>query len=112
MSATVRIKSSHSETQGPFVEINESDFDPAKHERYDVPPPPPGPVVPPPAKAAPVDPLANLPPDWRTKDARKIAAAVSGRAVENNAQAIQVIEAELAKRAAPAAPATGEKASA
>lgn len=29
---TVRIKSSHPESQGEFVEINESDFDPAIHE--------------------------------------------------------------------------------
>ena len=55
-----------------------------------LPPPPP-----------PVDPLANLAPDWRNRpDVKDIAAAVGGRAVENKKQAIEVIEAALAKRAA------------
>ena len=51
----IRIKSSHP-SQGEFVEINASDFDPAKHERFDAPapkakltlPPPPPPAVAPP----------------------------------------------------------------
>lgn len=42
----IRIKSSHPESQGEFVEINESDFDAGKHERH-VPPPPELPALPP-----------------------------------------------------------------
>lgn len=97
---TIRIKSTHPESQGPFVEINATDFDSARHERFDavpVPALPPLPVLPP----APVDPLAGLAKDWREGDAgplRKLAATVSGRTVENKAQAVAVIEAELAKR--------------
>lgn len=34
----VRIKSTHPASQGDFVEINESDFDAAVHERYEAPP--------------------------------------------------------------------------
>lgn len=33
---TIRIKSTHPPTQGDFVEINESDFDPALHQLFDV----------------------------------------------------------------------------
>lgn len=33
--ATVKVKSSHPKTQGAFVEINESDFNPNVHELYD-----------------------------------------------------------------------------
>lgn len=46
----MRVKSSHPESQGPFVEINVGDFDSEKHERYDepaeavLPPPPVSPV--------------------------------------------------------------------
>lgn len=32
---TVKIKSSDPKSQGAFVEINESDFDPKKHEKYE-----------------------------------------------------------------------------
>lgn len=32
---TVKIKSSDPKSQGDFVEINESDFDPKKHEKYE-----------------------------------------------------------------------------
>ena len=38
---TIKIKSSHPESQGEFVEINEADFDAKKHELYvgnDLPP--------------------------------------------------------------------------
>lgn len=85
---------------GPVI-INESDFDPAVHERVEpvvvVPPPP---VIAPPPP--PVDVLAALPKDWQTGDAaelKRIAAAVSGgRAVENKAQAVQVINAALKAR--------------
>lgn len=34
---TVKIKSSNPESQGPFIEINESDFDPKIHELFDAP---------------------------------------------------------------------------
>lgn len=47
----VRIKPSHP-SQGDFVEINESDFDPAVHEMADLPPPP---------VAAPIEPVAEVP---------------------------------------------------
>lgn len=53
----------------------------------------------PPPPPPPFDPLANLAPDWRKRDdLRQLAAAVSGRSVENKAQAIAVIEAELKVR--------------
>lgn len=57
------------------------------------------PPLPPPPVA---DPLANLAPDWRSRDDLKsLAAAVSGgRAVENKRQAVEVIEAALKARAA------------
>jgi hypothetical protein len=98
---TVRVKSDDPE-HGGFIVINESDFDAAKHVKVDtpVPPPPPVPLPPPPPGVS--DPLAALGKDWQGKDAtelRQIAAAVSGRAVENKAQAIAVIEAALAKSA-------------
>jgi hypothetical protein len=84
-----------------FCVINESDFDPAQHEPWTEPPPapalPPLPALPVP----PVDLLAKLPADWRSQDAgplRQLAAVVSGRAVENKRQAIDVIEAKLKSR--------------
>lgn len=98
---TVKIKATDPE-QGEFVVINESDFDPTVHERVEpvaVVPPPPA-LAPPPPPAA--DPLAALAKDWQTGDAaelKRIAAAVNGgRAVENKAQAVQVINAALAAR--------------
>lgn len=57
-----------------------------------------GVLLPPPP---PPDPLGNLPQDWHGKDTkwlRDLAASVSGRAVENKVQAIQVISQALAKR--------------
>jgi hypothetical protein len=57
----------------------------------DLPPPPPGAV----------DPLDGLGVDWKSKDAaelKKLAEVVSGRAVENKKQAVEVIEAALAAR--------------
>lgn len=33
--AVIRIVSSHPKSQGPFVEINAGDFDPAKHQKYE-----------------------------------------------------------------------------
>ena len=35
--ATVRVKATHEASQGPFVVINESDFDPAVHKLFDAP---------------------------------------------------------------------------
>lgn len=56
-------------------------------------PPPPGP---------PPSPLDALPADWKDKsgadELKKIAAAISGRAVENRAQAVDVINQALAAR--------------
>jgi hypothetical protein len=89
---TVRIKS----PAGVTV-INESDFDAAKHERADaLPPPPPEPPPPPPPEAGPLD---GLPKDWATLDygtLRGYALAATGRAPENQAQAVQMISAALA----------------
>lgn len=101
---TVRIKPSHP-SQGAFVEINATDFDPAKHEMYaaivaDIPPPPPMAPAPP----SPVDPLADLPADWRdgaTAALRTLAETVSGgRTPENREQAVALIEQALAARQA------------
>lgn len=54
------------------------------------------------------DPLAALPADWQqtvaTKQLKSIAAAISGRTVDNRPQAIEVIDAEIARRAAPLPP--------
>lgn len=102
---TVKIKPSHP-SQGAFVEINESDFDEAKgHERYIEPPPSfvPSPADLPPPPAPPADPLAGLAADWRdkpTEEVKAIAFAIDGRAVDNREQAIAVIEAALAAKAA------------
>jgi hypothetical protein len=94
------------EGQGAFVRINESDFDPAKHELYVEPLPelPAAPVLTPlPVLESMPDPLAKLPADWQEKvksaELRGIAAAVSGRTVENREQAVQVISEALAARA-------------
>jgi hypothetical protein len=62
------------------------------------PPPPPGAPPPPPGSGDPLDGLAE---NWREDHGarlKSIALAVSGRAVENKAQAIEVIEAALAAR--------------
>ena len=60
-----------------------------------------GSALPPLPPVPPADPLANLAPDWRTRDdVKQIAASVSGgRAVENKRQAVEVIEAALKARA-------------
>lgn len=61
----------------------------------------PPPAVPPP----PGDALASLSADWETtrstKELKQIAATIEGRAVENRAQAVDVIKAEVAKRSTP-----------
>lgn len=93
---TVKVKSGDS-----FAIINESDFDAAVHEHYEAPaaPPPPPPAPPPPPGSD--NPLDGLAADWREDHGarlKSIALAVSGRAVENKAQAIEVIEAALAAR--------------
>lgn len=93
----VKIKPSHP-SQGDFVEINESDFDPTKHERFVEPPPVRVAAVPPPP-VSPVNPLDSLGKNWRDRDdLRMIAASVIGRTVENKRQAIEVIEAALKAR--------------
>lgn len=59
--------------------------------------------LPPPPPPPPVDALANLPKDWRngkTKELTAIATSIDGRAPENREQAIQLIDAALAARAA------------
>lgn len=98
---TVMIKSTHPESQGAFVEINASAFDPAKHERYIAPPPAaPSPVLPPPPPG-PVDPLASLPKDWRDKDVselRALAQSATGRMPDNKRQAVEMIQAALVAR--------------
>lgn len=98
---TIKIMPSHP-SQGAFVEINASDFDPAKHVRHvgAAPlPPPPAPLPPPPPAA---DPLANLPRDWRERKTgwlRALAEQVNeGRTPETREQAIQVIEKRLNAR--------------
>lgn len=97
----VRIKSTHPESQGDFVEINSEDFDSSKHDLFDAPPPPPPEIVPPPPEPAKPDLLAEIGKNWRKRsDLRALAARINGgRSVENDAQAIQVIETALAARA-------------
>jgi len=99
---TVRIRPSHP-SQGAFVEINESDFDAARHERFDVPlAPPPAPMAPLPPPP-PIDPLAKLPADWREWPSRKLrdlAVSVTGRTPEDGKQAVEMIEQALASKEA------------
>jgi hypothetical protein len=60
------------------------------------PPPPPPPLAPPP-----VDPLASLPANWRrmsTIELKSIAAALTGRTVENAEQAREIIQAAIAAK--------------
>lgn len=90
---TVKVKFGDS-----HIVINETDYDPSVHELFELPPtppPPPGAPPPPPVGANPLDDLA---PNWRDDHGarlKSIAFAVSGRSVENKAQAIEVIEAAL-----------------
>lgn len=94
---TVRIKSKNPE-QGDFVVINASDYDAATMTLFEIPPPPPAPPAPPPPAPAAPDALAKLGANWRDGDVaemRAIAAAISGRAVDNKDQAVAVIEAAL-----------------
>ena len=93
---TIRIK-----TPAGDVVINESDFDAATMTRADIPPPPAAaPVAPPPE---PQHPLDSLGVDWHQQDygtLRDLVVALTGRTVENQAQAVQVIRQLLAERAA------------
>lgn len=94
---TVKVKAS---SPRGFVVINASEFDPKVHERFDEPLPPPPPPPPPPP--APVNPLANLPKDWRKSmdvaALRNLAVTASGgRTPETKEQAIQMIESALRK---------------
>ena len=97
---TVKVKSGDS-----YAIINESDFDPAVHEKFNEPaplPPPPGSDLPPPPPPV-KNPLDDLAADWKSGSAaelKKLAEVVSGRAVDNKQQAIDVIEAALAARPA------------
>jgi hypothetical protein len=65
------------------------------------PPPVPVAVVPPPP-GPPPSPLDGLSEDWKDKggadELKRIAAAISGRTVDNRAQAVAVIDAALAAR--------------
>jgi hypothetical protein len=97
----VRVKAWHP-SQGAYVEINASDFDPIRHERFELAALPPLPVVPPTPStpAPPPSPLANLPRNWRdqkTNWLRETAEKVSGRTPETREQAVQMIDAALAK---------------
>jgi hypothetical protein len=100
---TVRIKSTDPTTQGEFVLINESDYDPEKHGPVMIPPPPVAvaPMMPPPAAVI-THPLDFLAPNWRdamkASDMKALAQAVTGRAVENREQAKAVIEEALKAR--------------
>lgn len=97
--AVVRVNSSHP-SQGAFVEINASDFDPTRHTLYTGTEPLVAPTLAPPLVAPPApNALANLPKDWRnakTSALREMAEKVVGRTPENREQAIQMIEAALA----------------
>lgn len=88
---TVKIKSSHPKSQGDFVEINKSDFDPKKHTLFDAkdaPAPAPAPVVAPPAPAA-VTPPPPAPMPAGTEDTADATGAVNAtkKAVELAADA-------------------------
>lgn len=90
---TITIKSTHQESQGDYVVIEEKDFDESKgHVRF-VPPPP---VMVPAPPAAPVV-ESGIPADWRKKsgpDLQALAASLSGgRMPENKEQAVAMIEA-------------------
>lgn len=67
-----------------------------------------GVALPPPPALLPPDPIAALPADWRTRDALELkswAASISGRAVDNATQAVEVIDAAIAAKAAAVPPA-------
>jgi hypothetical protein len=88
--AEVRIKSTHPASQGDFVDIEEENFDPAIHELY----------VPPGAEVV-------IPENWQTLHwKQRVALArnlVGGDEEITSDKATEIIAAEVAKRAAPAA---------
>lgn len=101
---TVRVKA-WNPSQGDYVEINASDFDPARYERWEgLLPPPPAAALPPPPPPKP-NALANLPRNWRdgkTAALRELAERVTGRTPETREQAVQMVEAAISKVAANA----------
>ena len=111
---TMLIKPSHPD-QGDFVVINEFDFDPTKHVKHELPPPPestPAPSVPPPPELTPapsvppppVDPLASLPANWKElslAELRPIVEAATGRTPETQEQAVAMIGDAITAKAAP-----------
>jgi hypothetical protein len=85
--------------------INASDFVKGKHEIYTPPaPPPPPPAAPLAPPPGPPDVLAGLANNWRQSvepaELKRIAAALTGRTVEDVKQAIDVIAAEFEARKA------------
>lgn len=106
MTDTILVKSEHPESQGPYVRINKAEFDPAKHERFELTPPPPAAPPAPPAPPS-TDPLASLAADWKDKPATElmaIAQAATGRTPADGKEAIAMIEAELAAKVPPPPP--------
>lgn len=100
---TILVKSEHPESQGPYVRIAKADFDEAKHEKFELAPPP---DAPPPVKVPPppVDPLASLAANWQEKPAGElmaIAQAVTGRTPADGKEAVAMIEAEIAAKDGP-----------
>lgn len=100
---TVRVKSDTA--PGGHVIMNETDFDPAKHEVFTDPVLPPPPFLPPPPSN--VHPaLANLPKNWRNEKTawlRNLAEKVTGRTPEDREQALAAIDAALAPLSPPSA---------
>lgn len=93
---TVKIVSEDPE-HGGFIVINKADFDAELHTKFDEPPPPPPAMLPPVPRANPL--LAKLGANWETRsDLRKIAEAHTGRAVQNNKEAVEVLKAALAAK--------------
>lgn len=92
---TVRVKADAS--LGGFVVINKADFDPTKHELYELPPIPLPPM--PPVPPASTDPQKiAVPRDWPKLSAaalKTIAETIGGRTPENREQAVQIISAAL-----------------
>ena len=109
MIPTVRVL--HSNPAYPYLDINAEDFDPERHELYVAPDAPPALPMPPPPPPAAFDPLDALPKDWRDAKGRgiaklrEVAAAVSGgRMPENKEEAVQMLDAEIARRLLPPPP--------
>lgn len=89
---TVRVN--HPSDKFRFMTINESDFDPKIHTLWGAP------AVP--DLTGKPNPSAEIPADWRELKwfaLRSLAANISADAPANKAQAVAIIEAELARRA-------------